>query len=82
MQPAHPRHFPLADPDQFPPIPFPAKALKILLSDAQNAAADGVGNKLDASDADSDDGVRLPPHSVTYTKRSADTSPRAGRRMG
>ncbi|ORY73226.1 ARM repeat-containing protein [Leucosporidium creatinivorum] len=44
------------NPDQFPPIPFPAKALKILLHDAQNAAVDGVGSKLDAEDAESDDG--------------------------
>ncbi|GAA6037267.1 hypothetical protein JCM8097_008653 [Rhodosporidiobolus ruineniae] len=34
-----------ANPDQFPPIPFPAKALKLLLHDAQNATNQANGGK-------------------------------------
>ncbi|GAA5933997.1 karyopherin KAP114 [Sporobolomyces koalae] len=43
------------NPDQFPPIPFPAKALKLLLREAQTAAAQD-GSKPVPDDAESDDG--------------------------
>ncbi|GAA5868959.1 hypothetical protein JCM16303_000320 [Sporobolomyces ruberrimus] len=42
-------------PDQFPPIPFPAKALKLLIHEAQNAASQD-GSKPVPDDAESDDG--------------------------
>lgn len=45
----------VADPDQFPPIPFPAKALKLLLHDAQTAAQAQGGEKGVPDDAVSDD---------------------------
>ncbi|GAA5855822.1 hypothetical protein JCM8547_000374 [Rhodosporidiobolus lusitaniae] len=49
-----------ANPDQFPPIPFPAKALKLLLHDAENAANQkgahgGKGVPEDAVSDDEDD---------------------------
>ncbi|GAA5974253.1 hypothetical protein JCM11641_003356 [Rhodosporidiobolus odoratus] len=49
-----------AHPDQFPPIPFPAKAIKLLLHDAQNAAnskdaGNGKGVPDDAVSDDEDD---------------------------
>lgn len=44
-----------ANPDQFPPIPFPAKALKLLLHDAQTAAQTSGGEKGVPDDAVSDD---------------------------
>ncbi|GAA6011372.1 hypothetical protein JCM10207_008317 [Rhodosporidiobolus poonsookiae] len=44
-----------ANPDQFPPIPFPAKALKLLLQDAQTAAKQGGAPKGVPDDAVSDD---------------------------
>ncbi|KAM0754424.1 ARM repeat-containing protein [Meredithblackwellia eburnea MCA 4105] len=49
------------NPDQFPPIPFPAKALKILLHDVQRAGDDATLSKADGGideleDAESDDG--------------------------
>ncbi|KAM0788544.1 hypothetical protein ACM66B_001672 [Microbotryomycetes sp. NB124-2] len=44
------------NPDQFQAIPFPAKALKLLIQDAQNAASEGNGVKDAAADAESDDG--------------------------
>ena len=44
------------DPDQFPPIPFPAKALKLLIHEAQNASSQGQGEKAVPDDAESDDG--------------------------
>ncbi|GAA5946175.1 hypothetical protein JCM3765_000143 [Sporobolomyces pararoseus] len=45
------------NPDQFPPIPFPAKALKLLIHEAQNAASQGGDNtKQIPDDAESDDG--------------------------
>ncbi|KAK4058553.1 hypothetical protein OIO90_000715 [Microbotryomycetes sp. JL221] len=45
------------NPDQFESIPFPAKALKLLVNDAQNAAADKSAHKDSANDdAASDDG--------------------------
>lgn len=46
---------PSSDPDQFPPIPFPAKALKLLLHDAQTAAQSSGGEKGVPDDAVSDD---------------------------
>lgn len=46
---------PSSDPDQFPPIPFPAKALKLLLHDAQTAAQTSGGEKGVPDDAVSDD---------------------------
>ncbi|BGP14490.1 hypothetical protein JCM10213v2_002439 [Rhodosporidiobolus nylandii] len=44
-----------ANPDQFPPIPFPAKALKLLLHDAQTAAKESGAGKAIPDDAVSDD---------------------------
>lgn len=48
------------DPDQFPAIPFYAKALKVLLHDVQNSGGDEAtfGGKAGAMDpdAESDDG--------------------------
>ncbi|GAA5825501.1 hypothetical protein JCM5353_005327 [Sporobolomyces roseus] len=45
------------NPDQFPPIPFPAKALKLLIHEAQNASSQGQdGSKAVPDDAESDDG--------------------------
>lgn len=49
--------FAFSDPDQFPPIPFFAKALKILLHDVQNAGDDATLGKAGIDDAESDDGV-------------------------
>ncbi|GAA5841531.1 hypothetical protein JCM3766R1_003978 [Sporobolomyces carnicolor] len=43
------------NPDQFPPIPFPAKALKLLIHEAQNASSQD-GSKPALDDAESDDG--------------------------
>lgn len=48
---------PFLDPDQFPPIPFFAKALKILLHDVQNSGDDATLGKAGIDDAESDDGV-------------------------
>lgn len=45
----------LADPEQFRPIPFPAKALKLLLHDAQTASANKGGDQGAPEDAVSDD---------------------------
>nr|KAK4053501.1 hypothetical protein OIV83_001668 [Microbotryomycetes sp. JL201] len=44
------------NPDQFQKIPFPAKALKLLVQEAQNAAAESNAAKDAAGDATSDDG--------------------------
>ncbi|BGP06448.1 hypothetical protein JCM10049v2_002270 [Rhodotorula toruloides] len=44
-----------ANPEQFRPIPFPAKALKLLLHDAQTASANKGGEQGAAEDAVSDD---------------------------
>ncbi|GAA6059323.1 hypothetical protein JCM10212_005903 [Sporobolomyces blumeae] len=44
------------NPDQFPPIPFPAKALKILIHDAQNASTEGGNSNGVPDNAESDDG--------------------------
>ncbi|GAA5867303.1 hypothetical protein JCM1840_005019 [Sporobolomyces johnsonii] len=45
------------NPDQFPPIPFPAKALQLLIHEAQNAASQSsTGAKAIPDDAESDDG--------------------------
>lgn len=40
-------------------IPFPAKALKILLHDVQNSGEDATFSKEGGNDAESDDGVSL-----------------------
>ncbi|KAI5481652.1 Importin 9 [Pseudohyphozyma bogoriensis] len=45
------------NPDQFPPIPFHAKALKVLLHDVQNSGEDATFAKAGGDvDAESDDG--------------------------
>lgn len=52
------------DPDQFPPIPFPAKVLKVLIKEVQNSISDdragvagaGAAGMGEGDDAESDDG--------------------------